>query len=242
MAQLGTTFAAYEQDRNAAASVRELYYNTPVKEEAPEAPAPAPALPRMDAKFAALLERNPDLVGWLAIDGINVDDPIVQADDNTYYLHRNFDQADSKSGSLFMDYRNRAAAEDRHTIIYGHRMKDGSMFGRLNRFTEEDFFREKGAISFETLHERYTVEVFSVYRTTTDFYYIRTEFEDDEDYESFLQEIRDKSIYPSHVPVMPDDRIITLSTCDYWLDREEGRLVVHGKLVKQDSFSGEPKG
>jgi sortase B len=87
---------------------------------------------------------------------------------------------------------------------------------------------------YDTLFEGYDVEVFSVYTTTTDFYYIETDFGSDEDYASFLEKIKERSLYQTDTKVTADDQILTLSTCDYALDPEAGRLVVHAKLVKRN--------
>ncbi|GAE32241.1 NPQTN specific sortase B [Halalkalibacter hemicellulosilyticusJCM 9152] len=186
---------------------------------------------QIQMSFDPLLEINEDIVGWITIDGTRIDYPVLQAEDNEYYLNRNYLHDETRAGSLFLDYRNDIHEEDRHTIIYGHRMRDGSMFGQLPRFLEQEFYEEHSTMMWDTLYEQYDVEIFSAYITTTDFYYIETEFHDDHHYESFLEEIQERSVIHSEVQVRSNDQIITLSTCDYQLDREEGRLVLHGKLT-----------
>ena len=133
-----------------------------------------------------------------------------------------------------MDYRIDISAHNPNTILYGHRMKDGSMFEELNKFLDKDFFDNHKVVKFDTLYESYDAEIFAVYKTTTDFDYIQTNFTSDEDYGLLLEEIRENSLYQSDIQINEDDQILTLSTCDYELDPREGRLVVHAKLVKKE--------
>lgn len=112
-------------------------------------------------------------------------------------------------------------------------MKDGSMFGSLKKMLDEDFFMSHRKLYYDTLFEGYDLEVFSVYTTTTDFYYIETDFSGDTEYTSFLEKIQGKSLYKTDTKLSASDQIVTLSTCDYALDPEAGRLVVHAKLVKR---------
>lgn len=184
-------------------------------------------------QFEDLLHINPDIVGWIKIEDTFINYPIVQASDNEYYLNRNYKKETEKAGSIFMDYRNDIANENNNTILYGHRMKDGSMFAQLSKFLDEEFFKKHQSFTYETLHEEYEVKVFSIYKTTTDFNYIETDFLNDEDFSNFLSTIQEKSIYFSKNKVTLQDNIITLSTCDTGVDPEEGRLVLHGSITKK---------
>lgn len=186
------------------------------------------------SSFLPLQEINTDIVGWITTDQTKIHYPILQAEDNEFYLTRNYQKEETRAGSIFLDYRNDTNLENNwNTIIYGHRMKDGSMFGQLKKYLEKDFFNENSTIYLDSLYEGYDVEVFSVYQTTTDFYYIETEFSDGPDYQQFIQQLQERSLYEADVEIGPDDQIVTLSTCDYAVDSLEGRLVVHGKLVKR---------
>ncbi|RKD22929.1 SrtB family sortase [Ammoniphilus oxalaticus] len=187
----------------------------------------------VEAKFAALRKINQDVVGWLQIDSIKVSYPVAQAEDNDYYLNRNWKGEESRAGSIFIDYRNDLALEPEHIILYGHRMNDGSMFGQLKRYLDEDFFKENRSFDFETQAQDYRAEIFSVYVTTTDDYYIQTDFDRQQAYESFLRMIQGRSHFTTDTIVTEQDQILTLSTCDYTLDPEEGRLVVHAKIKKR---------
>lgn len=186
------------------------------------------------SQFDHLLQINSDIVGWIEIEGTNINYPILQAEDNDYYLKRNYLKEEARAGSIYLDYRNDSKEFSRNNIIYGHRMKDGSMFGQLKKFLDEDFFENHSKILYDTLYDSYELEVFAVYKTTTDFYYIQTDFLGDEEYGEFLNSLKDKSVYKSTSSVGVEDTIITLSTCDYGVDRDEGRLVVHAKLISKE--------
>ena len=181
--------------------------------------------------FDRLLERNDETVGWITIDGTKVDYPIVQASDNEKYLDRNFYDEESRAGSIFLDYRNDILNDhEKNIILYGHRTKDGSMFQHLTKFLDKDFYNEHKTFEFETLYNSYEAEVFAVYQTVTDFDYIRTDFRD-HSFNHYLNEVNETSMFDSDIEVTGDDQIITLSTCDYDLDPDEGRLVVQAKLT-----------
>ncbi|HLR23027.1 MAG TPA: class B sortase [Pseudogracilibacillus sp.] len=182
--------------------------------------------------FESLQEINEDIVGWITINDTQIDYPVLQSDDNLQYLDTNYDNKLSRAGSIFLDYRNQVEDFDRNVIVYGHRMKDGSMFQHLSKFMDEEFFENHRTFQFDTLYNRYEAEVFAVYNTLTDFNYIQTDFENDEEYEQLLEDIKNESRYDTDIQVEKDDRIITLSTCDYELDQEKGRLVVQAKLTE----------
>ncbi|MED1560896.1 class B sortase [Alkalihalobacillus alcalophilus] len=185
------------------------------------------------SSFEPLLELNEDIVAWITVNDTKIDYPVLQAEDNDYYLFRNYLLEETRAGSIFMDYRNQVDAnvEDKHTILYGHRMKDGTMFAALKNYLEQEFYESNQVFAYDTLYESYEVEVFAAYVTTTDFYYIETDFRDEEHYQEFLNEIQARSVIEPSIDIEAGDQIITLSTCDYQLDRHEGRLVVHGKLI-----------
>src|SRR5699024_10762423 len=142
-------------------------------------------------------------------------------------LTENYYGDESRAGSIFMDYRNDITSENLNTVVYGHRMKDGSMFQHLTKFLDEDFFKSHLTFEYDTLYDSYEAEIFSVYNTLTDFNYIQTDFSSKEEYGELLDKMQEKSRFKTDVEVSADDQIITLSTCDYELDQNEGRLVIH---------------
>ncbi|MGW6194034.1 class B sortase [Bacillus cereus] len=225
MYELGSIFMDYYENRKVMAEAQEIYERSPVEEKAKDG--------EIRKQFQDLQKINQEIVGWITMDDTQINYPIVQAKDNDYYLYRNYKGEDMRAGSIFMDYRNDVKSQTRNTILYGHRMKDGSMFASLKKMLDEDFFMSHRELYYDTLFEGYDLEVFSVYTTTTDFYYIETDFSSDTEYTSFLEKIQEKSLYKTDTKVTASDQIVTLSTCDYALDPEAGRLVVHAKLVKR---------
>jgi sortase B len=231
-------FTSYYDNRKVSEEAQEVYVNS-VEERSSE-----PG--KVRSQFTALIETNPDVVGWLKIEDTLVNYPILQAADNDYYLKRNYKREETRAGSIFKDFRNRYQTQDDsdpntdhnpsnlHTIVYGHDMKDGSMFGSLKKYLNRDFFDTHRTLSYDTLYESFDAEIFAVYYTTTEFNYIQTEFANDETYSSFLQNVREKSFYKTDTVLASTDRILTLSTCDYTLDAEEGRLVIQARLVKRE--------
>jgi sortase B len=124
----------------------------PKKQEDPEE-----NLPEID--FDGLRAMNGDIVAWIQIPGIGVDYPVVQGKDNEHYLHYTFDRNANKAGSIFLDYRNRADFTDRKVILYGHNMKDGSMFSNLKKYQDAGFRKEQGRVFIYLPEKTLTYEV-----------------------------------------------------------------------------------
>ncbi|MFJ7404582.1 MULTISPECIES: class B sortase [unclassified Lysinibacillus] len=184
-------------------------------------------------QFHDLLAVNDHIVGWISVDNTKLNNPILHADNNEFYLNHNYKDRESRAGSVFMDYRNDALDISRNTILYGHAMKDGTMFGSLKNYLNQDYANAHRTIYLDTLYEGYDVEVFAAYETTIDFYYIETEFKTDEDFIQFIGEVQKRSTIDMNVDVGPDDKIITLSTCKDSVMSDDHRFVVQGKLVKR---------
>lgn len=189
---------------------------------------------KLRSGFDQLLSQNQDVVGWITIDNTKVDYPIVQAEDNDTYLNQNFYHEQTRAGSIFMDYRNDIEdTNNKNMIIYGHRMKDGTMFQQLTKFLDQSFVDEHTTFTLDTLYGEYDAEVFAVYQTMTDFDYIQTEFPGDASFTQFIEEVKQTSEIKTDVEVKESDNIVTLSTCDYRLDPDNGRLVVQAKLTEK---------
>lgn len=187
----------------------------------------------MRPQFVDLHAVNEQIVGWISVDGTKLNNPILQSKDNEFYLNRNFKDEYSRAGSVFMDYRNDVTDMSRNTVIYGHSMKNGTMFGSLKDYMEQDYANEHSVIYFDTLYEGYDVEVFAAYETTIDFYYIETKFKTDEDFMHYIDEVQSRSVIKMPTDILPSDQIITLSTCNNSMNSKDKRFVVHGKLVKR---------
>lgn len=175
----------------------------------------SPALLKVRTYLNALRVQNPDLVGWIVVDGTNINYPIVQSSDNEYYLERSFDGKYSASGTIFVDYRNsKDLSENKNTIFYGHNMNTGTMFHELSNFFSKSFFNQYGTIKILTYDGVYVYNVFCVMETKITFNYIQTDFSTDDEYLSFINTLAKKSSRKKENPVFTaDDRLLTLSTC-----------------------------
>ena len=184
-------------------------------------------------QFNDLLTVNNNIVGWISTDGTKLNNPILQAENNDFYLNHNFKDRESRAGSVFMDYRNDVHDINRNTILYGHAMKNSTMFGSLKNYLNQQYADEHPIMYLDTLYEGYDVEVFAAYETTIDFYYIETEFKSNDAFLKFLDEIQARSAIEMNVELGPEDKILTLSTCMDSVMSDDHRFVVQGKLVKR---------
>ncbi len=191
--------------------------------------------PEMLERYAALHEENRELAGWLSIEGTGIDYPVMQSGDDEYYLHHDFYGEESKYGSLYV--RGQADLDGgTNFVIYGHNMKDGSMFGDLDLYLEESFYKEHPTVSFDTLYEERTYDIIAVFRSQVydeeeDVfkYYQFYEAETQEEFDSFYSNIKALSLYDTGVEAAFGDTFLTLSTCAYHVP--DGRLVVVAKRV-----------
>ena len=181
-------------------------------------------------RYSYLLKENNELVGWMTVAGTKLDYPVVRTENNDFYLKHNFKKESSEYGAIFMDFRDKGDLKTRNNIIYGHNMKDGSMFHELMNYKDHKFFKEHPIIEFDILDEPVQWQIFSVYVTDTKFNYIRTDFNDDADYGDFLTQLKAHSMYDTGISVSKEDTILTLSTCTYEFD--DARFVVQAKRIK----------
>lgn len=181
--------------------------------------------------FDALKAKNPDVVGWIYQKDTIINYPVMRGASNDTYLHADLNKKYSVSGSIFMDYRNKADFSDFNTIVYGHHMHDGSMFKSLRGYTkEDDYFDKHKSFELITPTGKYHLMVFSSYITsaTSDAY--RYAFSNNVDKSNFIAKAKQASeISADNVTITADDNIVTLSTCAY--DYDEARYVVVCKVV-----------
>lgn len=180
-------------------------------------------------RFAEFFEMNHDFTGYISIPGTEISYPVVQAENNDYYLTHDFKKEYYSGGAIFMDSRNQLAPQDKHIILYGHNMKDNSMFGPLSKYTDQKYLEQAKYIYLDTLHGMTKWEIFSAYTTSTEFYYIQTQFDTEQDYSEFLKDISAKSEIDTGISPSKEDYILTLSTCDYSFNN--ARFAVHARLV-----------
>lgn len=182
--------------------------------------------------FKELKKINNDIVAWIEIEGTNVNYPIVQGKDNSFYLNHNFERKYNSLGSIFMDYSAVYDFSDKNTFIYGHNTKNGSMFGDLKKYKDEVFFKEHPFFFIYTDKTIYKVLIFSVYvdDANSDSYIYK--FANVDDYNSYLNKVKEKSIYKINLgDEITLDKIITLYTCAGGEDKNS-RLYLHGVLTK----------
>ena len=178
-------------------------------------------------------EKYKEAVAWLKLPGTSIDSPIFQGQDNEKYIRNDRDSNRTRWGENFLDYTcdlSKIDSEMQHYIVYGHNTEVDTRFTPLLNYKNIDFYDKHQIIEFATEDGVYKFQIFSVYKTNTDFYYIENEFENKSEYTEFLQSIKAKSEYNTGIEITPEDTILTLSTCDYSINN--GRYVVHSKMIK----------
>lgn len=185
---------------------------------------------QIKARLNALSQQNPELYGWITIDGTRINYPLVQHSDNEHYLNYAYTGDYLPAGSIFVDFRcNKSIMRNFNTVIYGHHMNNGTMFYDLDKYFDETFFREHPYIYVYTQEGSYKYEVFAAYETTMTYKYIDTDFLTAADFVDFANEMKSNSVVKTDVSFNEYDRILTLSTCT---NRDEaGRICVQAKLV-----------
>ena len=147
--------------------------------------------------FNALKQTNTDAVAFLKVNGTNIEYIVVKGNDNEHYLNHNFEKKYNKAGWIFMDYKNKLDGTDKNIVIYGHNMRDGSMFGTLKDTLKEEWYNneENKYITLITENEQLTYQIFSIYQIEAEAYYISTNFKNVEAYSKFLDTIAKRSIH-----------------------------------------------
>ncbi len=185
-------------------------------DEGSTADDPAGLLPKVD--FDALREAGPDIIGWLNLPDTEINYPVTQTVDNEYFLDHLCDGTYSEVGSLFVDYENQADFSDWNTIIYGHNMRDGSMFALLNEYDSQAFYEGHPKMYLVTPERGYEVEIFAAFaadpsESGSDASPWRLEWKDDGDYTTWITSMKERSLIETDVTVTGSDQVLTLSTC-----------------------------
>lgn len=202
-------------------------------EDKPSADEPAPEITAAE-KYAAIQEKNSDFVGWLRIDGTNINYPVVQSPDNpNFYLKHSFDKEYSNYGVPYVQENCELGVSD-NAIIYGHHMNDGSMFADLCKYESEVFYREHKTVHFDTLDGFGEYEIIAVFKTVAYSndgfpYFLFVNADTPEDFDDFIAKCKELALYDTGVTAEYGDKLITLSTCEY--SRDNGRMVVVAKKV-----------
>lgn len=187
-------------------------------------------------KYGDIYALNNDMVGWIRIDGTNIDYPVMQMKESQdYYLYRNFDKEYSKYGVPYVSEKCDIKTSD-NIVLYGHHMKDGSMFSELCNYEDEEFYQQHKIIQFDTLDNFGEYEVIAVFKLSvyTDDcfeYYRFTDAESEVDFVKFVTTCKELALFDIGVTAKYGDRLITLSTCEY--SQKNGRIVVVAKKVNE---------
>ncbi len=174
--------------------------------------------------FNVLKQQNDDIVGWIYSEDTPINNPVLQSDDNAYYLRKLITGEYNSGGSLFMDYRNDSKIQNNNTIIYGHNMKNGTMFGSLKKYKNQDYYEAHKLMYYFTPEKNYLVRVFSACTVSAN----SSIYTFNNLPQSTIDNIIKKSNFTSDVVVTKDDKILTLSTCSY--EYNDARYIVLGKL------------
>lgn len=183
-----------------------------------------------EINFNMLKEQNRDTVAYLKVNNTNIDYIVLKGNDNSYYLKHNFNKEYNVMGWIFADYRNKFDGSDKNIVIFGHNIKDGTMFGSLKNVLTKEWFNDESnhIITLVTEESENLYQVFSTYTIEPEDYYITTNFNSDLDYQKFLTTIKSRSIYNYNIDVNTSDSILTLSTCTA---NGTKRVAVHAKKI-----------
>ena len=187
----------------------------------------------INVDFNELKKVNSETVGWIQVNGTNINYPFVQTTDNQYYLTHSLDNSYNSAGWVFLDYRNNLSTLDKNTIIYAHGRLDRTMFGSLKNILESGWLNNTNnyVIKLSTEYENTLWQVFSVYHIDTTNDYIRINFKNSENFLEFANMLLERSAYNFNTKVSENDNILTLSTC--YNDKE--KVVLHAKLIKKET-------
>lgn len=191
--------------------------------------AELPEEPPITVDFTSLQEINSDVIGWLYCADTEINYPVVQGEDNDYYLHRLLDGTSSSSGTVFMDYLGAADFSDDNSMLYGHNMKNGTMFQCLLEYAEQSYYDQHPAMYLLTPEGDYRVDVFAGFTTSADSWPYVLRFGTDAEHEAYLEKAISSSDFTADIAPALEDLLLTLSTCSY--EFEDARYVVLGVLT-----------
>lgn len=182
-----------------------------------------------------LQEQNADIVGWLEIENTNINYPVLQGTDNSYYMTHNYKKEKSKNGSIFLNADYNWNIPSNNLLIYGHNLGNGMMFQELLKYEKESFYQEHPVIRFTTAEEDAEYEIISAFKSRVYYkseknvfrYYYFINSESEEEYNQFVKNAKNVSLYPIDETANYGDQLITLSTCSYYV--EDGRFAVVGR-------------
>ena len=190
------------------------------------------------SQLEELQKENEEIIGWLEIEGTNINYPVLQASDNDYYLTHNYKKEKASTGSIFLDKDFDLINGSSNYLIYGHRNKSGLMFEDLIKYAEEDFYKEHTKIRFTTNKDDSIYEILSVFYSRVYYkseqnvfrYYYFVNANNEQEYNEFVNNAKKVSLYDTGVTAKYGDQLLTLSTCEY--SQEDGRFAVVCKKIE----------
>ena len=197
----------------------------------PEAPTAGGILP----EYQAVYELNPDMIGWITVPDTQIDYPVVQSPDNpNYYLNHNFQKKWSAGGCIYAREQCDVFTPCDNVVLYGHHMKNGSMFAQLDKYKKKAFWEEHQTFTFDTLYEHHTYQVIAVFKTSAAVgqgfsYHIFNTAANEAEFNEFISTVHSLQMYDTGLTAQYGDMLLTLSTCEYTLN--EGRFVVVAKRI-----------
>lgn len=187
---------------------------------------------KVEVDFEGLKKTNSDVVAWIQFEHVDISYPVVQGKDNSYYLNHTVTKTENKAGSIFMDYKNNSDFSDMNTLIYGHNMKNGTMFGLMGRYKNSEFYLGRDCFWIYTPKADYRYKIFACYEPKADDENVYSFWTGPcEEYGQYLINAKNAAKYPiENTELNQENKIVTLSTCtsrgsDY-------RFVVQGKLIE----------
>jgi sortase B len=188
-------------------------------------------------KLEELKKENSDIVAWLEISNTEIDFPVLQCNDNEYYLKHNYKKEYSVDGSIFLDKDYNWELPSSNLLIYGHNNKNGNMFQGLLKYKEESYYKEHSIIRFTTIDEDCEYEIMAVFLSRVYYkseqnvfrYYYFINAENEEEYNNYVKESKEASLYDTGVTAKYGEQLLTLSTCEY--SQEDGRFVIVAKKI-----------
>lgn len=186
----------------------------------------------IDVDFKELKKINNNVMGWLQVNGTNINYPFVQSNDNKYYLNHSFDKSYNAAGWVFLDYRNNIDNIEKNNIIYAHGRADNTLFGSLKNVLGTKWLNNVNnhIIKLSTQKENTLWQVFSVYRIPTTNDYLKIYFNTNKDFLNFANILINRSVYNFNTTINENDIILTLSTCY----NKKDKIVLHAKLIKKE--------
>ena len=192
-------------------------------------------------KYSELYKQNPDIIGWINIEGTKVDYPVYQTEDNDYYVTHDMSRNESRYGAIFADFNAQISPDgnSKNVVLYGHNMIDDSMFGSLLEYNNLEYYREHPVIDFGTIYGEGEYKIFAVLITNANkeqdegkvFNYRRNAFSSDNGFLYWVENVKARSIINTDVDVIVEDEILTLSTCSY--EFEEARTVIIARKIRE---------